>query len=140
MNWIYWLVIVIILSLVEAFTVNLVSIWFVLSGIVALLLSFFIENDTITFSIFVLLGLFLLILTKPIVNRLKKSLPKEKTNLERLIGENAIVTEEITDSKIGEVKIQGKRWSAISKDHCKNHDLVKVEKIDGVKLIVRKVI
>lgn len=140
MSWIYWLVIVIILSLVEAFTVNLVSIWFVLSGIVALLLSFFIENDTITFSIFVLLGLFLLILTKPIVNRLKKSLPKEKTNLERLIGENAIVTEEITDSKIGEVKIQGKRWSAISKDHCKNQDLVKVEKIDGVKLIVRKVI
>lgn len=140
MSWIYWLVIVIILSLVEAFTVNLVSIWFVLSGIVALLLSFFIENDTITFSIFVLLGLFLLILTKPIVNRLKKSLPKEKTNLERLIGENAIVTEEITDSKIGEVKIQGKRWSAISKDFCKNHDLVKVEKIDGVKLIVRKVI
>lgn len=140
MSWIYWLVIVIILSLVEAFTINLVSIWFVLSGIVALLLSFFIENDTITFSIFVLLGLFLLILTKPIVNRLKKSLPKEKTNLERLIGENAIVTEEITESKIGEVKIQGKRWSAISKDLCKNHDLVKVEKIDGVKLIVRKVI
>ena len=81
MSWIYWLVIVIILSLVEAFTINLVSIWFVLSGIVALLLSFFIENDTITFSIFVLLGLFLLILTKPSVNRLKKSLPKEKTNL-----------------------------------------------------------
>ena len=42
MDWIFWLVLVIILSFVEVATVNLVSIWFVARGIVAMILSFFI--------------------------------------------------------------------------------------------------
>ena len=34
MDWIFWLVLVIILSVIEIATVSLVSIWFVASGIV----------------------------------------------------------------------------------------------------------
>lgn len=137
MNWIFWLILVIVLSFVEIATVNLVSIWFVASGIVAMILSFFIEDTAIITTIFILLGILLLVISRPIVNKLR-SKDNEKTNLDRIIGEDAIVTEEITKNEVGEVKVDGKRWSAISKDKCQKGDTVKILKIDGVKLIVKK--
>lgn len=137
MNWIFWLILVIVLSFVEIATVNLVSIWFVASGIVAMILSFFIEDTAIITTIFILLGMLLLVISRPIVNKLR-SKDNEKTNLDRIIGEDAIVTEEITKNEVGEVKVDGKRWSAISKDKCAKGDTVKILKIDSVKLIVKK--
>ena len=137
MNWIFWLILVIVLSFVEIATVNLVSIWFVASGIVAMILSFFIEDTAIITTIFILLGMLLLVISRPIVNKLR-SKDNEKTNLDRIIGEDAIVTEEITKNEVGEVKVDGKRWSAISKNKCLKGDTVKVLRIDGVKLIVKK--
>lgn len=137
MNWIFWLVLVIVLSFVEIATVSLVSIWFVASGIVAMILSFFIEDTAIITTIFILLGIFLLVISRPIVNKLR-SKDNEKTNLDRVIGETAIVTEDIKKNVVGEVKVDGKRWSAVSKEKCLKGDTVKVLKIDGVKLIVEK--
>ena len=137
MNWIFWLVLVIVLSFVEIATVSLVSIWFVASGIVAMILSFFIEDTAIITTIFILLGIFLLVISRPIVNKLR-SKDNEKTNLDRIIGETAIVTEDINKNEVGEVKVDGKRWSAISKEKCLKGDTVKILKIDGVKLIVEK--
>lgn len=137
MNWIFWLVLVIVLSFIEIATVSLVSIWFVASGIVAMILSFFIEDTAIITTIFILLGIFLLVISRPIVNKLR-SKDNEKTNLDRIIGETAIVTEDIKKNVVGEVKVDGKRWSAISKEKCLKGDRVKILKIDGVKLIVEK--
>lgn len=137
MNWIFWLVLVIVLSFVEIATVSLVSIWFVASGIVAMILSFFIEDTAIITTIFILLGIFLLVISRPIVNKLR-SKDNEKTNLDRIIGETAIVTEDIKKNVVGKVKVDGKRWSAVSKEKCLKGDTVKVLKIDGVKLIVEK--
>lgn len=137
MNWIFWLVLVIVLSFVEIATVSLVSIWFVASGIVAMILSFFIEDTAIITTIFILLGIFLLVISRPIVNKLR-SKDNEKTNLDRIIGAAAIVTEDIKKNVVGEVKVDGKRWSAVSKEKCLKGDTVKVLKIDGVKLIVEK--
>ena len=137
MNWIFWLVLVTVLSFVEIATVSLVSIWFVASGIVAMILSFFIEDTAIITTIFILLGIFLLVISRPIVNKLR-SKDNEKTNLDRIIGETAIVTEDIKKNVVGEVKVDGKRWSAVSKEKCLKGDTVKVLKIDGVKLIVEK--
>ena len=137
MNWIFWLVLVIVLSFVEIATVSLVSIWFVASGIVAMILSFFIEDTAIITTIFILLGIFLLVISRPIVNKLR-SKDNEKTNLDLIIGETAIVTEDIKKNVVGEVKVDGKRWSAVSKEKCLKGDTVKVLKIDGVKLIVEK--
>ena len=137
MDWIFWLVLVIILSFVEVATVNLVSIWFVASGIVAMILSFFTEDIAIVSTIFAILGIVLLIITRPIVNKLK-SKDNVKTNLDRIIGEDAIVTQDIVKNEVGEVKVDGKRWSAISKNICLKGDIVKILRIDGVKLVVEK--
>lgn len=137
MNWIFWLVLVIILTIIELATVNLVSIWFVASGIVAMILSFFIHDQAIVTTIFILLGILLLIISRPIVAKLR-SKSGEKTNLDRIIGAIGVVADDILKNEIGEVKVDGKRWSAISKSKLEKGETVKVLKIDGVKLIVEK--
>ena len=63
---------------------------------------------------------------------------KVATNLDRVIGMDAVVTEDILKHEVGEVKVDGKKWSAISKEEFKKGDIVSVKKIEGVKLIVTK--
>lgn len=137
MSSIFWLLVVLILSFIEVSTVNLVCIWFVASGIITLILSFFIEDFILLSTIFIILGIIFLILSRPIVKKLK-SKTTEKTNLERIIGSTGVVTEDILKNSIGEVKVDGKRWSALSKVNIEKGTLVKVLRIDGVKLIVEK--
>ena len=135
--WFFWLILIIILVIAEISTVNLVSIWFITSGIISLILSFFVKNFIIQFAVFVILGIILLVTTKPILEKTIAS-KKEKTNLDRVIGMSAIVTEPIKKNIIGEVKVDGKRWSAISSQKIEIDEEVIVDAIDGVKLIVRK--
>ena len=127
---------VIFLGMIELITVGLVSIWFVISGIVAMILSFFIDNFVIQFGVFVILGVVLMLFTR---KTLEKYFPKPiKTNLDRVVGLEGIVTEEIRKDSVGEVKVDGKRWSAIADDEIKVGSIVKILHIDGVKLKVEK--
>ncbi len=137
MNWIYWLIVIIILTIVEASTVNLVSIWFIASAIVSLVLSFIYDSLFLEIGTFVIVGIILMILTKPLLDKYVKS-KSVKTNLDRVIGMHGICTEEIKKNVIGEVKVDGKRWSAISTEKINVNDEVLIEAIDGVKLKVRK--
>ena len=132
-----WLIIIIVLGIIEAMTVNLVSIWFIISGLFALITSFIFDNFLIQFAIFVVLGVLLLITTRDILE--KKLVSKEKTNLDRIIGMKGVVTEEIDMFQIGEVKVDGKAWSAVSNTKLEVGEVVKILKIEGVKLIVERV-
>lgn len=132
-----WLIISIILGIVEILTVNLTTIWFVVSALVALFVSFFIDNFLIEMSIFVILGIILLITTRPLLNKLIK-VKKENTNLDRVIGMIGVVTEDINKNSIGEVKVDGKRWSAISDKEIKKDTNVKILEVNGVKLKVEE--
>lgn len=137
-HYIFWIIIVIILTVLEISTVNLVSVWFILSSLVSLLLSFFIDNFFIEFLVFVILGIILLITTKPLINKYLLKNKNVATNLDRVVGMIGVVTEDITNNEIGEVKADGKKWSAISNSEIKKGEYVKVEKINGVKLVVCK--
>ncbi len=131
-----WLFIIILLSIIEAMTVNLVSIWFIISGIFALITSFVFDNFLIQFSIFVVLGVLLMIFTRKTLE--EKLVRKERTNFDRIIGMKGVVTEYIDGINVGEVKVDGKRWSAISKEKLESGEYVKILKINGVKLEVER--
>lgn len=133
-----WLGIVISLALIEIITVNLTTIWFVASGIIAMFVSLLTDNYYIQFALFVIIGTILLIFTKPYFLK-KIKIHKESTNLDRVIGMIGIVTEDITKFNPGEVKVDGKRWTAISDKEIKKNTSVRVKKIDGVKIIVEEV-
>lgn len=137
MNWIFWLVLVIILSVIEIATVNLLTVWFVISGLVAMILSFFIDDVAVVSTVFAILGIILLILSRPIVKKIRSN-KSDKTNLDRIIGSTAIVTEEIKRNVVGEVKVDGKRWSATASKKINVGEEVRVKAIEGVKLVVEK--
>ncbi|MBE6154911.1 MAG: NfeD family protein [Firmicutes bacterium] len=135
--WMLWLIVIVLLTILEISTVNLVCVWFIVGALISLVMSFFIETFYIQFAVFVCLGLILMLITRPIL--IKKLVKKDvKTNLDRVIGMEAVVTEEITRFKIGEVKVDGKKWSATSDKKIEVGTTVIVESIDGVKLVVRK--
>ena len=135
--WYEWLAVIIILAFVEFLTVGLTTIWFVISGIVALLASFVIDDFAIQFAIFVILGIILLLTTR---KKLEEKLvgKKEKTNLDRIIGMKGIVTDDIYKNHTGEVKVDGKRWTAYADDDILKDETVKILEINGVKLKVEK--
>lgn len=77
-------------------------------------------------------------MTKPVVNKLRKR-KVQATNLDRVIGMSGVVTSPILPNEVGEVKVDGKRWSAISSDGViSDGEMVNIVRIDGVKLIVEK--
>ena len=133
-----WLTIVVLLTIVEAMTVNLTTIWFVVSGLIAIGLSFVTDIFLIQFGVFVCLGIGLLIVTKPFVKKFLDS-RDAKTNFDRIIGMNGIVVKDISDVNNGEVKVDGKIWTAYSDDSLKVNDKVKVLEISGSKIKVGKV-
>ena len=136
MIWI-WLGLVVTLTLIELLTTNLVTIWYIASALVALILSFFVDSYVVQFSVFVVLGTILLFTTRDYLLKLVVK-NKEKTNLDRVVGMNGIVTEEITKKNPGEVKVDGKRWSATSSTKLIAGEKVKILKINGVKVEVER--
>ena len=86
MIWI-WLGLIIVLTLLELSTKNLVTIWFVGSAIVSLILSIFVDNYFIQFIVFVLLGTILLVTCRDyllkIIKAKKIKLPVKKERKSR---------------------------------------------------------
>lgn len=136
--YLFWLAVILILSFIEIGTINLVSIWFVASALVSLLLSFFPIPFYIQFIVFVVLGIVLLITTRKSLEKFL-SKTKQKTNLDRVVGMQGIVTEKISKNNPGEVKVDGKRWTAVSDKTIDEGKTVEIMKIEGVKLIVKEV-
>lgn len=132
-----WLIFFIILVIVELITVNLVTIWFAFGALVTSLVSLYTTDTVILLAVFTLVSLLLLLITKPVVKKLKVK-KVVATNLDQVIGKTGVVTETIAKDKIGEVKVLGKRWSAYSDREISKDKKVKILSISGVKLKVEE--
>lgn len=131
-----WLLVAVILGIIEVSTTNLVSIWFVISSLLAMIVSLFVDSILIQIAIFVLVGVLLMPLSKKIYNKIKVS--NVKTNIDRIIGMKGIVTENIIKDDIGEVKVDGKKWSAYADTNISKGEYIEVLSINSVKLKVKK--
>mgnify|MGYP004509539847 CR=1 FL=1 len=132
-----WLIFFIILVIIELITVNLVTIWFAFGALVTSLVSLYTTDTVILLAVFTLVSLLLLLITKPVVKKLKVK-KVVATNLDQVIGKTGVVTEPIAKDKIGEVKALGKRWSAYSDREISKDKKVKILSISGVKLKVEE--
>lgn len=132
-----WFIIFLLLLLIEIFTVNLVTIWFAIGALASLITTYFTDNVIIQIVVFLVVSILMLIILKPLTKRFKTK-HVIATNLDRVIGMEAIVTEEISKNKVGEVRVDGKKWSAVSNETIPKDAIVIVQKIEGVKLIVKK--
>lgn len=133
-----WFILFIIFIVVEITTVNLVTIWFAAAAIVTGIISIFIEEIAAQWVIFISISVLTLLITKPLIKKLKLNKP-EPTNLDRVIGKIGFVSEDILLHKVGEVLVDGKRWSAIADKKIKKDAKVEILSIEGVKLKVKEV-
>lgn len=133
-----WFIIFLVLLFIELITINLVTVWFAIGAIAALLTALLTNNVTIQIVVFIIISVIALLVTKPIIKKLRtrKITP---TNLDRVVGKIGVVTKDITKDNYGEVKVSGSIWTATSKKKINKDSRVKVLKIEGVKLLVEKV-
>lgn len=132
-----WMLVFLALVFLELITVALVCIWFAVGALAAFIVSLFVDSIYIQLAVFVAVSSISLLLTRKIVNRINDK--KVPTNLDRVIGKIGIVTEEITKLEPGEVKVDGKKWSAISTKKINVGSKVEILSIDGVKLKVKEI-
>lgn len=137
-----WLVLLVLFLVAEGMTATLVSLWFAVGALVALLLSLVVSNLWVQGFTFAIVSLVTLILIRPVMQKVMQPHGKIATNADRLIGRVGVVTEAIDElSASGQVKIAGQTWSARTVDGVTiGKGLhVTVTSIEGVKLIVESV-
>lgn len=136
-----WLGILIFAIVFEVAVPGLISIWFVPSALVAMLLVFFKVPVYLQIMVFLGISLILLVLSRTIWKSYLAPKNAEPTNADALIGKIGIVTEAIDNvDAVGEVKVNGQHWSARSKngENIEKGVNVKILSIEGVKLICEK--
>lgn len=141
MNWpaIIWLGVLVVFLIVEASCpIHLVSIWFAVASLVAMVVALFGAGLWLQISVFLVVSFGLLALLWPFVKKFIN--PKvTATNVDSLIGKLAHVTEDIDNIDAhGQAKVNGLEWSARSADGkpIPKGTLVRIDRVEGVKLIV----
>lgn len=137
---IVWTVAIILFGIVEAVTAGLVSIWFVVGALAALVAAFVGAPLWLQVVLFLLVSAAALALTRPLLRKIT-STKAEATNADRVLGEVAKVTETIDNqNSAGAVYIDGKSWTARSVDDTviPAGSQVQIESMQGVKLLVKR--
>lgn len=138
-SWI-WLCAIVAFAVIEAVTVQFVSIWFAGGSIAGLIASLLGADFQVQMYVFIGFTALLLICTWPLAKRLRER-SYSKTNADVLVGKECVVTKDIHNLEDkGEVKINGVEWSARNTEEAPiaAGTAVVVKKIEGVKLIVEK--
>lgn len=135
-----WIALVLIAVIIELETFDLVSIWFAAGGIAALVF-FFLDYDLLwqagAFAVVSALGLLILKMLGKTDRRNHKTIP---TNIDAWRGVEVRVTKDFDQDGLGEVKHEGKIWTAkcMEKSQFKVDDLVRIVKVEGNKIIVKE--
>ena len=138
---IFWLIATLAMLFIEGATAGLVIIWFAIGSLAALICALLGGQIWLQVAVFFLVAAALLILLRPVVR--KHFNPKlQKTNVDAVIDTTGMVTVEINNvMATGTVKIGSMEWTARSTtgDVIPVGSLVKVDKIEGVKVFVTPV-
>ena len=135
-----WLAVIAVAIFVEVETTALVAIWFIPSALITAILAFFDIPIIWQIVIFLLLSVLCLTVSK-IFFKSKRVAPHTPTNADLVIGQPAIVTEQVCNlENRGLAKVRGQVWSAKSADDSiiEANEVVQVVGIEGVKLVLKK--
>jgi membrane protein implicated in regulation of membrane protease activity len=134
----FWLFVLILCVVAEALTTHLVSLWFAVGALGALVsaaIGFPILGQA---AVFAVLSLLLLLSLRPMTQRLMK-VKQEHTNADRIVGQTAVVTQRIDNqSETGQIRLLSQTWTARSVNDTiiPEGEVVLVDHISGVKAMV----
>ena len=134
-----WLGLIVAFIAVEAATVNLVSIWFIGGAVAGLVCAILDVSALLQWTVFSAVSAGLLALLRPVLKKYLRVKPT-KTNADRLVGQEALVTEEIDNLReTGAIRINGVLWTAKSADDTQIPigTRVVIERIEGAKVYVK---
>lgn len=136
-----WLVLLILFAAGEAATVGLTSIWFAAGALVALIAALLGGALWIQITLFLAVSILCMAAVRPLAKKHLNS-KVEHTNADRVLGQEAQVTEDIDNIHgRGAVIIRGVTWTARSQDDSPipAGTMVRVLRIEGVKVFVERI-
>lgn len=140
---IFWLIAAIFFIIIEGVTAQLVSVWFVIGTIPALLIAVFGGSFVAQGIVFLATSVIVLIIGRPITKK-KLNLDPKATNADRVIGMTGVTYEEINNLKeTGRVLANGLEWTARTEEDdliIAENTKITVLRIEGVKLIVQPLV
>lgn len=136
---ILWGLLAVIFFIIEVIIPGLVSIWFAVGAIFALVYSIFDSSLILEITIFIIISISSMILLKKFS---KNKFYKNGEEFERIVGKIVKIIE-IDDGLNCRVYLDGKYWIVkvegdLKADYLKVDDVVKVIGIEGNRLIVKK--
>ena len=137
---IIWLVLMVVFLIMEAATVQLISTWFAVGSLAAMIVALLRGKIWLQILVFLAVSVVLLALLWPLVRKHLK--PKlVATNADALIGRVCLVTEAIDPLEGGRVKVGDVTWSAFVEtgEAIPDGSHVNILKIQGSKVIVEQV-
>ncbi len=137
---IIWFAIILVAAFIEIVTMDLTSVWFSLGAVLSFILALIGLDPLIQVVVFIGVSILLLLTVRPLAKKYFRT-NIVSTNADRLVGKIGICTQEIPPGERGEVRVDGKYWTAISSgdETVQVDDKVEILAIEGVKLIVVKV-
>ena len=138
MEW-FWLGVMAVAVFIEMSTMALVSVWCAVGALVTVFAAYAGMSVEMQLLLFVIVSIVTAAVVRPLA---KKYIDPHKvpTNADRLLGMQARVTETINNGHAtGAVYVDGKTWTARSVDGevISKGEVVEIERMEGVKLIVR---
>lgn len=139
MFWV-WLTAAVVFLILELMTPTFIFACFVVGSIGAGAFGYFYPDSYAwQVGIFIVLTTVLFPLTRTLAQKITKESP-QKSNIDALIGEVALVTKAIDPDLGGQVKIEGEIWSARADEQISENEKVKVVSISGTKAHVERLL
>ncbi|WP_299169576.1 NfeD family protein [uncultured Arthrobacter sp.] len=137
-TWILWLVLMLGLAAVETLTLDLFFLMLATGALAGLIGALAGTTFFIQVVIFCVVSLLMVLLVRPVaLKHLKRGTVEQLSNIDRLIGEDALTLEPVTGQS-GTVKLGGDTWTARTADGSllPAGSRVTVSRIDGATAVV----
>ena len=138
--WIFWLIVMVVMLIIEAATTALATVWFAAGALVAMIMDLCGAPHNLQIivmaAVSVVTFVICMIWIRPKLESLRRA-KIQRTNADRLIGMEGVVIVPVNPIEgKGQVKVEGQVWSAKAERAISEGTKVKVRAIEGVKLIV----
>lgn len=140
--WAIWLGVFVLALIIEAITSELVSVWFALASLFALVLSLIPGVEWwVQLIVFAVISVGTLLCLRPLANKLLKR-TETNTNIDDMIHKRGKMSKAYDEFNRGEVKINGVVWTAVNTEEKTPLPVgasVEVLAVEGNKLVVRAI-
>ncbi len=128
----YWGIGAGIFLIIELIVPSLISIWFAISAVILMFLSYIIKDIQIQLLIFSIISIALILTTRLWVK-------KDKTNnkISSNIGDEVKIINKITENEY-EIKYKGAIWTAISNENFDENEIAIIKEYKGNKIIIER--